>query len=170
MCPPCLAKIKEHLPTVWGTIVLGSASPIKVAAVQQVFPESTIVPVAVSVDTPEQPVGRGQTLKGAMDRVSAAREQHPDAQMYIGIENGMMQEEGEWVDRGAIVFISVRGAVEDLTQGWTAPLSIPSDHPKGENGCWSALKDPHSVITHGTKPRQKFLTDAMHKMHAGMEG
>ena len=48
---------------------------------------------------------------------------------------------------------------------WTDELDIPSNRPfgHGREGEWSSLKDPHSVLTGGVRPRQAFIADALHQ-------
>lgn len=87
-------------------IVLASESKVKVAAVHDAFKHhgAELVTVNVPSGINEQPMN-GETLTGAFNRLKAAREKVPDADLYISIENGIFEEHPEFVDR-AIVAIS----------------------------------------------------------------
>jgi inosine/xanthosine triphosphatase len=50
--------------------------------------------VEVSSGVPEQPVGDDQTLLGARTRAQAARAAMPDADLWVGLEGGVVEREG----------------------------------------------------------------------------
>lgn len=152
------------------TIGLGTGSELKIAAVREVFPGVTVVPVG---DAPSgvrpQPIGKEETATGARNRAAAARAAVPDAQAWIGIENGMWPGEDQTtassgssrVDAACIAVFFADGTECHI---WSDELLIPDGElpfPPGPNGEWSILKDPHSVLTNGARPRQKFIADAL---------
>lgn len=79
-------------------VVVGSANPVKVAAVRTVF--ARVVPVAdvtnieVASGVPDQPWGDEETIRGATARARAARET-TDADLGVGIEGGVVEIGGE---------------------------------------------------------------------------
>lgn len=146
-------------------VVVGSASAIKLAALQKVYPDASVSGVEVVSAVPPQPVGRPQTEEGARHRAVEAHKAKPDADLWVGIENGMYQVEHEgqlkWVDAACIVVICKKegGNVESVV--WSDEIDIPADFPKGPEGEWSVLKDPHNEITQGKRPRASFISDAL---------
>jgi len=145
-------------------LVVGTTSAIKISALSQSFPEYKVSGVDVPSAVPPQPVGRLETALGARFRAMRARAGRSDAAMWAGIENGMYTVSGEegckWVDAACIVLL--RGADNlEIAEFWSDTLDIPPDFPKGPNGEWSLLKDPHNEITKGARPRSKFIQDAL---------
>lgn len=72
-------------------IVVGTTSALKVKAVQAAFEDATVIGVKTSSGVPEQPLEE-ETEQGAKNRLSEAKRLHPDADLYIGIENGIFNE------------------------------------------------------------------------------
>uniref|UniRef100_A0A0G4HWP0 inosine/xanthosine triphosphatase n=1 Tax=Chromera velia CCMP2878 TaxID=1169474 RepID=A0A0G4HWP0_9ALVE len=94
-------------------IVVGSQSKIKLEAVRGVFTKSRVEGVDVVSAVPDQPVGEQETLVGALHRAYASREAMPDADLWIGIENGMVPSPSfedatrqSWVDVGCLTLVS----------------------------------------------------------------
>ncbi|KAK4447852.1 inosine triphosphate pyrophosphatase-like protein [Podospora aff. communis PSN243] len=83
------------------TIVVASLNPVKIAAAVQgfsdMFPGSAFTSRGVSVPSgvPDQPLGDAETLQGALNRAQRAREAEPDADFWVGLEGGVLEEEGE---------------------------------------------------------------------------
>lgn len=84
-------------------IVLASESKVKIAAVQRAFADTTIELIAVNVPSgvSEQPMN-DETLTGAYNRLAAAKAKEPGADLYIAIENGLFEEEGNFMDRPVV--------------------------------------------------------------------
>lgn len=93
-------------------IVVGTTSALKVKAVQAAFEDATVIGVKTSSGVPEQPLEE-ETEQGAKNRLSEAKRLHPDADLYIGIENGIFNEEGNYVDK-AIVVIENRDGQQQI--------------------------------------------------------
>ncbi len=82
-------------------IVVASDNPVKIQAAlngfQRIFPaeqfSASSLPVPSGVSA--QPVTNGETLRGAMQRVNAVREQAADADYWVGIEGGVEERDGE---------------------------------------------------------------------------
>jgi len=143
--------------------VAGTTSHLKLSAVHETWPEYTVLGTQDFVSAVrEQPVGREETLLGARHRANKAFEHIPRPHFAIGIENGMIKEEGKWFDIGAIIIL---GENLDVTI-WSDALAIPQENLDAcldENGnpfqVWSEWKDPHIGIC--GKSRKEFLSDAM---------
>jgi inosine/xanthosine triphosphatase len=77
------------------TIIVASSNPVKIDAVQAGFDrvfgaglhraEGRVTPSGVSV----QPITDEETLAGARNRAFSAREIHPDADFWAGVEGGV---------------------------------------------------------------------------------
>lgn len=83
-------------------IIVGTTSALKIEAVQAVFKDSIITGVKTSSGVPEQPI-EDQTETGANNRLREARRLRPDADMYIGIENGIFYDNGNYIDKAIVI-------------------------------------------------------------------
>ena len=116
-------------------ITLGSASPVKLAAVQAACKllhiKAVIETVAAPSGVAEQPVGE-ETERGARNRALAARAHNPNS-FAIGIESGLREDnairkvgvpcevDGEWEDWAVIVILSPEG-VETVSDSPSHPI------------------------------------------------
>lgn len=89
-------------------IVLASTSALKIEACRRAFPGFEIVPLKVPSGVNEQPIG-DETLRGAVNRIDAARAAAPSADYYMAIENGLFQEGSAYVDRAVVMVESAEG-------------------------------------------------------------
>jgi hypothetical protein len=189
--PPLQLQPPSQVVETFRQVACGSTSAIKSAALRSQLPPTVqVVEVNAFSMVPPQPIGKSQTERGALNRAMGARERHPEADAWIGIENGMWSlsdydqvstDPNEAVPcllpgntdpvpclncDGACVVLLVNSK-HGLRHGdlvtWTETLPIPISRPfsEGRLGEWSELKDPHAVLTNGAKPRQKFLEDAI---------
>ena len=80
-------------------IGLGSTNRAKVAALNSVasrlYPRAAVVPVAVQVDVPAQPIGDEQTQAGAVARARAVLSE-TGAELGVGLEGGLRTTVGGW--------------------------------------------------------------------------
>lgn len=86
-------------------VVLASQSGVKAFACREVFADVAglqLVCVKAASSVNEQPVG-DETLRGAFNRIANARVIRPDGDVYIAIENGLFEENGQYVDRAVVV-------------------------------------------------------------------
>lgn len=94
-------------------VVVGSANPVKIEAARRafrrVFPEvpSRVEGVAVPSGVPDQPRGRAETREGALRRAAGAASHRPEADYWVGIEGGVLEEEGRMF---AFARVAVRSA------------------------------------------------------------
>jgi inosine/xanthosine triphosphatase len=76
-------------------IVVASTNPVKVraalAGLQRMFPGQAFLAEGISVPSgvADQPLSDQETLQGALNRVQRARELHPEADFWIGLEGGV---------------------------------------------------------------------------------
>ena len=81
------------------TIIVASKNPVKVQAAlqgfQEMFPDTPFEAKGISVTSgvPDQPMGDAETLRGATNRMQAARLAVPNADYWIGIEGGNIVRE-----------------------------------------------------------------------------
>ncbi|MFC3835091.1 MULTISPECIES: inosine/xanthosine triphosphatase [Deinococcus] len=110
-------------------VVVGSTNPTKVQAVARVFAALDAGPgdppevrgVAVPSGVPDQPLGVGQTRRGAVNRARAAL-QVPGATWGFGLEGGVRFERGAaWLF--GIVAVARPGGVIHVTR--TSELRLP---------------------------------------------
>jgi inosine/xanthosine triphosphatase len=76
-------------------VIVGSANPVKVAAVQAVLNRATpglvVQGIAVPSGVPDQPVGDEETQAGARQRAIAALAAVPEASLGVGLEGGVVE-------------------------------------------------------------------------------
>ncbi len=98
-------------------VIVGSKNPVKIAAAKdafaQVFPDEAFVVEGFGADSgvPDQPMGDEQTLKGAINRSMHAKEMHPDADYFVGMEGGCTDIDGEFRASAWIVVQDRKGKV-----------------------------------------------------------
>lgn len=77
------------------TIIVASTNPVKIRAAldgfQRMFPDQTFTAegVAAVSGVSDQPMTDAETRQGAYNRVKNARETHPAADFWIGLEGGI---------------------------------------------------------------------------------
>lgn len=164
--------------------VLVGKSEIKRLAVEQALEtagvkdwETMVVPTDSVVHA--QPVGREVTHLGAHYRASRQLEKYVkdtgggNVLCSVGIENGIVEEGGGWVDLAAIS-VMYPGVTEVVTTTGSVRLSkkaVELARIMGfeHNTVGKAMKylygcnhqDPHSYITGGKKSRQQFIAEAL---------
>ena len=157
-------------------LILGTKSALKVAALQTALAElgweAEISTVSAASGVAEQPVGEAETTRGARQRALGAQAHDPSA-IAIGIENGIRRVADHWYDWAVIVFLKPTGAVtivssddvmmpaelvEEARSRGFSTTTVGSLIAK-KYGCPS--DDPHAFLTHGRRPRQRLLADAL---------
>jgi len=110
-------------------IILASQSQIKNTAVIQALNNNNVHAQLTSIEVdsgvPMLPVN-DETLQGARNRLLAAKQHYPDADIYIAIENGLFFENDSapYVDK-AIIVVSTRDGNELIVE--SAPLQFPAE-------------------------------------------
>ena len=153
------------------SILLGTASPLKIEAVQLSYPNATVKGINFPSIVSEQPVGKEESQEGAQYRAEEARRREPGHDLYFGIENGMYNKTGNnndvanWVDIGCVVIIDARTNTTEVL--WSEELPIPEKKVKKaiKDGkavrTWSMLKDPHAKLS--GKTRKLWLHETIEK-------
>ena len=103
-------------------IIVASRNPIKIKAVElgynKVFTETDFEceGVAVPSDVSNQPMTNQETLRGAINRVTHAKNDFPKADFWVGIEGGI-EKEGEEMMAFAWIVISSNEAIGKARTG-----------------------------------------------------
>jgi hypothetical protein len=166
-------------------ILLGSTSSIKKEGVEKGFGclLSNIDAVDAMSGVPSQPIGKYQTQRGAFNRaMNAIPSKTLITYSYsIGIENGIWSNDdsytnNSWVDAACIcaipygwsgTFNDARDTLSPVVFVWSDILLLPDSFESGPDGEWSALKDPHIIVTNGSMSRSQFLENTIrHKLIA----
>ncbi|MEM1089825.1 MAG: inosine/xanthosine triphosphatase [Pseudomonadota bacterium] len=109
-------------------VVVASKNPVKVgaarAAFEALFPDAVIEVVGVSVPSgvAEQPIGDEETRGGAAGRAAAARDAHPGADFWVGLEGGIDTIGAQLL---AIAWMHVEGPDGMSSQARSASLPLP---------------------------------------------
>lgn len=116
------------------TVVVASHNPIKLGAAREgfarLFPAQELAFQAVSVPSgvADQPFSSAETLRGALNRARAAREQIPGAHYWVGIEGGVGEApEGELTagELWAFAWVVVLGADGLVGKARTGAFRLP---------------------------------------------
>lgn len=157
-------------------IAVGTESALKIRAVETVMDKhnilTRIVPVKAESLVGDQPIGLSQMQTGARNRALHARRILDDGDCYIGIENGLVPQGGQWFDPTCIVIITSRGE-EFVSFGaffpipdWMVSKVIGEETELGEvvrtlDGNTSQEKDPMNYFSEGTVLREELLSQAI---------
>src|SRR5699024_7034796 len=120
-------------------IVVGSKNKTKISAVQDVFPDSMIMPLAASSNVSAQPFSDPETVKGALNRAKECRDKVADA-FSVALDGGDKIVFYQWIL---------------CNWGW---LITPGGQTSVASGARIAL--PHSFIDPLEKGKE--LGDLMH--------
>jgi len=110
------------------TIIVASKNPVKINATltsfQQMFPDETFDATGVSVPSgvSDQPMTSAETIQGAMNRATNAREAQPDADYWVGIEGGIDDTD---VGMQCFAWVIVLGRDGRIGRGQTAVFYVP---------------------------------------------
>ena len=154
-------------------IVVGSESALKIRAVTAAFQlfslSPQIIPCKADSGIGSQPIGTNQMEKGARGRVHHAQRLQPGADLYIGIENGLVYQDGRWYDPTCIVIDS--DGSESVAFGAYFPIPTwmvhKTTHNKSELGeivkelAGGGEKDPMAYLSKGHLPREQLLSQAV---------
>jgi inosine/xanthosine triphosphatase len=111
-----------------GRIVVASANPVKLRAVQQgfarLFPEQDwqVETISVPSGVSDQPGSDAETLQGALNRAQAACTALPEADYWVGLEGGI---EDEGAGMAAFAWIAVLGVGRRLGKARTGIFYLP---------------------------------------------
>lgn len=170
------------------TIVVGTTSRLKLDAVEAAaigHPDFTIIGVSTSSGINEQPLGREETCLGASNRAEGAQEQHPNADFYLGIENGVRgnfhdERYADWavihllttrIKDGTVIPVEIRVDSMEVTVPTDVVEEMYERGPETTTcGAISAERhghpkdDPHVLWSGGTTCRKDILIQALKVM------
>lgn len=128
---------------------------------------------------PPQPKSLAQMLRGAKNRATEMRERHPDQDIWMGIESGILDDyddEGVGVTMDIAMIVIVYGAGEDDWVYSTSPgVTFPQKYidmwiASGRKGTVGEIiaaelggtkSDPHRSLTGGRVTRPQTLVDGI---------
>jgi non-canonical (house-cleaning) NTP pyrophosphatase len=166
-------------------LAVGSTSAIKKAAselaLKRLGLKLPLLYIAAASGVNEQPEGLSETSRGAYGRALTALLKCPDADIGIGIENGLFGHDGGMADRPVCVLL-VRGptAIEQWRYSATlgAPVMMPASAVKEarrrgfatttvgqvlhEYNPQMSATDPHAFLT--GRARAEYLADALQQV------
>lgn len=166
-------------------IAVTSKNPVKINAVKNVYKTLGIGVEVVGYKTnsgiDEQPVNES-TYQGAINRRKDLVERIKDLDIIISIENGIFEENKEWVDRAVVVYynnrtnkeyVSVSGGVIFPKQYVDEARKLGFDkHTVGSvirnSGIIKTNIDEHSYLS--GKSRQNYLEECLGKLIRESEG
>jgi len=162
-------------------IVLASTSAIKIRACRQAFhgiADAELLPVNADSGVPRQPLNE-EVLRGARNRLDAARRLREHADLYVSIENGLMEEEGRSIDRAVVLIARAAGSpVVAVSEGVEFPADCVAEARRRgferctvgeilrERGLVADAEDPHQTLS--GRHRAAYLEDALRKALAGL--
>lgn len=155
--------------------VLASQSALKVEVCRSVlskfYDNFDLLAVRAVSGVADQPLN-DETAQGARNRIEDARNQIPDADLYISIENGLFEEQGKYVDRGfCLVQDNTLQEFIGLSEEVTFPFEAVQETIKRGFNKWTVGKvmqemrlvtqhdDPHKDLS--GKSRKEYLIDAI---------
>ncbi|KAJ4458846.1 putative inosine/xanthosine triphosphatase [Paratrimastix pyriformis] len=160
-------------------VVVGSKSPEKINAVREAFtndrnPGPVIEGVPSASHVSEQPMGPSETIRGARNRLDDAKRLAPGADFYVGIENGIMEVDGDYFDVGWVIVeaISLGRTTMTCSQGVQIPASVVQEVIRvgvNQTHCGRVLaarsgcnpNAPHAFLTANRTSRQEILRNAI---------
>ncbi len=111
-------------------IIIASTNPVKIAAAlagfQRMFSYGEFAARGISVPSgvSDQPMSDDETLVGAINRVTAARDRVPDADYWVGMEGGCDTHQGALQ---AFAWIVIMGANGKRGKSRTAAYDLPEE-------------------------------------------
>lgn len=155
-------------------VAVGTESALKIRAVKAAFEgfgqEVIIFSCKAESGVGIQPVGTEEMENGATNRAQWAQQQYPDADLYIGIESGLVQQNWQWFDPACVVVLTCGGG-HFVAFGayfpiptWMAKQTINEKTELGEvvkKLAGGGEKDPMKYLSAGTIPREQLLAQAI---------
>lgn len=121
------------------TLIVGSTNPVKMKCfelgLQQMFPDLayTVEGVKAESGVPDQPMGHEETIRGARNRALRARELKPEADLFAGVEGGIITDEhNRLVAVAWVVIIDKNGRDSQASTGtFLLPPQLAADVKAG---------------------------------------
>ena len=160
-------------------IVVASRNPAKLLAVEEAFkiqfPGEALEFVAVDVASgvSDQPMSDVETRLGACSRAIAARETHPDADFWVGLEGGIEAIDDQLM---AFAWMAILGSNGSMGEARTVTLPLPPavkmlvddglELGKANDRVFSTVNSKHKggafgLLTKGLYTREGVYTQAL---------
>jgi inosine/xanthosine triphosphatase len=113
-------------------IVVASTNPVKIAAVRagftRMFPDAAdtfqFAGISVPSGVSDQPMSDAETLRGAFNRATNARQEQPDAAFTVGVEGGVELVNDELLVFAWIVVLGRDGSGKSRTATFNLPDEV----------------------------------------------
>ncbi len=170
--------------------LVGSGTGLKPDCVHKAFSEYKIIAVPVESGVNSQPIYEQEIRNGALNRALRSLEvmKNTDVTLSFGIENGIMEENKEWVDKACIICIYCVKDKKTVIEKWSDKILIPTkfaleakrnptltwvQHMRKIHGNETIKeKDPHSYFTSLTgkiRSRVDFLIETLEQIKIELE-
>lgn len=137
-------------------IIVASQNPVKINAARRgfeaMFPEHSFAVDGISVSSgvADQPFTDAETLQGAFNRASSAKDVHPTADYWVGIEGGVHETDHGLAERAWVVVHAADGRTGKGSSGtFFLPEKIAELMRTGKE-----LADACDIVFEGSDCRQ----------------
>ena len=155
-------------------VAVGTESALKIRAVSAALKALGYDPKVLSYKAESgvgiQPVGTQEMEQGARFRAKAAFDAYPDAEYGIGIESGLVKQNGAWFDPACVVVLG-RAGLSSMAFGayfpvpaWMVEETLAQKTELGEvvkKRAGGGEKDPMKYLSDDTLPREQLLAQAI---------
>jgi len=155
-------------------VVVATESALKIRAVAVALSRFdiniSILPCKADSGVGEQPYGTKEMEAGARGRVEHAMKLQPKGHFYIGIENGLVCQDGRWYDPACVFILDATGG-ESLAFSaffpipeWIVKIVQEEGTELGEvikELAGGGEKDPMKYLSKGKVMREELLTQAL---------
>ena len=159
-------------------VIIASTNPVKInctkSAFEKLFPEVefTFEGLNAPSGVPDQPMGTEQTILGARNRALNVRMAKPEADYWVGIEGGIIDEDGDMISQAWVVVINKHGLESKAATGtFKLPKQMAEDIRNGIemgaaadklHGTVNVKQDIGTVglLTHGALNRTDYYVHA----------
>jgi inosine/xanthosine triphosphatase len=159
-------------------IAVGSTNPVKSNSVRMAFEAAfpsgqfTVVGVPAKSQVSDQPMGEGETFRGAKNRAEGARALVPDADFWVGFEGGAAAEDDGRIQVFAWIYVmdrersgSARTAMFYLPPGVAALIRQGMELGAADDAFFSRANSKHSngsvgILTDNLIDRTQYYTHA----------
>lgn len=156
-------------------VVLGSESDTKrravAAALKTLGIDVDIAGYKTESGVSAQPQGINEITRGATNRMGAVQRVHPDADLCIGIESGIIEEFGRWFDIACVAVLEPKNARTALSYSahfpipaWMVTLALFKKTDLGNVArdlVGGGEKDPIALLSNGTIFREHLVGHAV---------
>lgn len=157
-------------------VIVGTESALKLRAVEAALSALGfhVKPIGCKAESNVnvQPIGKKEMETGAINRAQHARLLHPSANLYIGIESGLVYELNRWYDSACTVVIAGNNNTPHIAFGahFPIPVWMVMQVVRRNSGLGTIIrelagggeKDPMKWLSGSTILREQLLSQAVH--------